>query len=452
MLTLNGGVRRPTISVIIPAFNCAQELRQALEALARSKQPPSECIVVNDSSTDSTASVAQEFVAIVLTTSGRNGPAKARNAGATAARGDILFFLDADVCVQPQTIDQITAAFSTDPGLSALIGSYDEEPGSQDFLSQYRNLMHCFVHQQGQEQASTFWSGCGAIRRLAFDEMRGFDESYRRPAIEDIELGYRLLQAGRKIVLDRTLKVKHLKRWTFWALVRTDILDRGIPWTELILRDRRMPNDLNLHLSQRVSVALAFLTFCLTACAAIYWRGYFLVPLFAFVFFLLCRYWLDAASPKQSKAANAGLLAATLSIAGLAYLHHMLALIPPLLLSQVLLFSRHRYAESLATRRRRFRWPAAVYLLLSLAACIYYLPSHHLIFAVFAVLATMGILNSQFYLFLAAKRGFFFAAAAIPFHLLYHFYNGISFIAGVASHGWRSTFLSRSKRSGMEVR
>ena len=260
-------------------------------------------------------------------------------------------------------------------------------------------------------------------------------------------LGTGWVQSGRKIVLDRDLKVKHLKRWTFWTLIRTDILDRGIPWTELILRDRRMPNDLNLQLSQRVSVALAFLAVAAAALAAVYWRGYFLVPLFALVFFLLCRYWLDAASPSRSKAANWGLLLSTFSIASLAYLHHMLGLIPPLLLSQILLFSRHRYAESTVQRRRLWRWPAACYILLSLTACIYYLPSHSLIFFVFAVLVAMGILNSQFYLFLAGKKGVFFAVAAIPFHLLYHFYNGVSFLAGLMRHGWRSANLSKAERT-----
>ncbi len=71
--------------------------------------------------------------------------------------------------------------------------------------------------------------------------MSGFDASYKRPAIEDIELGYRLRHAGRRILLDRDLRVKHLKKWTFWGLLKTDVLDRGIPWTELILRDQRCP-------------------------------------------------------------------------------------------------------------------------------------------------------------------------------------------------------------------
>lgn len=82
-----------------------------------------------------------------------------------------------------------------DTQVDALIGSYDDDPKSPDFISQYRNLMHCSVHQTGRSEASTFWSGCGAIRREVFLESGGFDETYVRPAIEDIELGYRLTRS-----------------------------------------------------------------------------------------------------------------------------------------------------------------------------------------------------------------------------------------------------------------
>jgi hypothetical protein len=85
----------------------------------------------------------------------------------------------------------------------------------------------------------------------------GFDESYRRPAVEDIELGTRLCRAGHKIILDPDLRVKHLKRWSFGMLVRSDVFDRALPWTEIILRDRHMPNDLNLARTQRLSVGLS---------------------------------------------------------------------------------------------------------------------------------------------------------------------------------------------------
>src|SRR5204862_857518 len=110
-------------------------------------------------------------------------PGPARTPGAKAATAEILFSLDADVRVPPDTVERVVSAFA-DPTLDALIGSYDDDPASPDFLSQYKNLMHHFVHQTGRTQASTFWSGCGAIRREVFLKYSGFDESYGRPAIE----------------------------------------------------------------------------------------------------------------------------------------------------------------------------------------------------------------------------------------------------------------------------
>ena len=89
--------------------------------------------------------------------------------------------------------------------------------------------MHCYVHQQSKRQACTFWTGCGAIRRSVFLEHSGFSERYLRPAIEDIELGYRLHSAGRRMILDREVQVKHLKHWTFWNVVKTDIMDGECP-------------------------------------------------------------------------------------------------------------------------------------------------------------------------------------------------------------------------------
>ena len=106
--------------------------------------------------------------------------------------------------------------------------------------------------------ASTFWSGCGAIRKAVFLESGGFSADYRRPAIEDIELGARLVRAGRRIVLRKDVQATHLKRWTFLGLLKADVWDRGVPWTELILREGRgLPNDLNLKTAERLSALLA---------------------------------------------------------------------------------------------------------------------------------------------------------------------------------------------------
>ncbi len=151
----------------------------------------------------------------------------------------------------------MVAAFRREPALAALFGSYDARPGAQNFLSQYKNLFHHYVHQNSVAEATTFWAGCGAIRREVFLRLGGFDATYGRPSIEDIELGYRLTRAGHRVRLCHEIQVTHLKRWTARSLVLTDIRDRGVPWMELLLRGRVYPSDLNLNQGNRISVVCA---------------------------------------------------------------------------------------------------------------------------------------------------------------------------------------------------
>jgi glycosyltransferase involved in cell wall biosynthesis len=248
---------------------------------------------VDDGSTDGSAQVALEFGAKVLSTGGRLGPASARNIGAQAASGGILLFVDADVCVHSDTIGKIAAEFDNDPSLDALMGSYDDSPSVSYFLSQYRNLLHCFVHQTSPRRAATFWAGCGAIRKSVFLNFGGFNEMYQAPAIEDIELGYRLAQDNRNLILCPEIQVKHLKRWSLRSMVRTDFFYRALPWSRLTLRSGHMPDSLSLRISQRISVVLVFLTTMMAAYLALHWHAYFLTPLFATFFILLSGYWVE---------------------------------------------------------------------------------------------------------------------------------------------------------------
>ena len=251
-----------TVSVIVPVYNGGEKFRLCLKSLMEASPPPTEIIVVADGDTDGSWQVAEAFEIQLLKLPTRGGPARARNVGARTAQGAILFFVDADVTVPLDAVSRVTMAFEREPHLAAVFGSYDDEPGETNFLSQYRNLLHHYVHQSGREEASTFWGACGAIRRELFLAMGGFDEGYDRPSIEDIELGYRLMNAGYRIRLCKTLQVKHLKRWNLVSMLRTDLFVRAMPWTELILRDRRFINDLNTDLSGRASVIVVFLLLC----------------------------------------------------------------------------------------------------------------------------------------------------------------------------------------------
>lgn len=246
------------LTVIIPVYNGGQSFRKCLESIENSWRSPDEVIVVSDGDTDGSWQLAETFGARVVRLPSSNGPARARNVGASMAAEGILFFVDADVTLHQDTIGRVEQEFLQNTDLAALIGSYDDAPGAENFLSQYKNLFHRYTHQVSSEMASTFWGACGAIRKSAFEAVGGFDESYRRPCIEDIELGYRLKRAGYSIRLCKDIQVKHLKRWEPLSLLRAEILYRALPWTELILSDRQFDADLNLSHVNRISVVCVF--------------------------------------------------------------------------------------------------------------------------------------------------------------------------------------------------
>jgi GT2 family glycosyltransferase len=243
-----------TTSVIIPARNAERELAACLRSVRSSVGIQPEIIVVDDDSRDCTSVMAGEFeVDHLLRLARQSGPAIARNAGARLASGQILIFLDADVILKPDTISRLADAIHSGRW-TAVFGSYCDQPTAPGLVSQFRNLLHHFTHQSSQPEAGTFWSGCGAVHRDVFWSVGGFLEQYSDPSIEDIEFGMRLRDQGHKIRLDAGIMVTHQKRWTLFATIQTDIFRRGIPWTRLLMSRGRIPNDLNLRWSQRLSV------------------------------------------------------------------------------------------------------------------------------------------------------------------------------------------------------
>jgi glycosyltransferase involved in cell wall biosynthesis len=387
------GAEAPVISVIVPVHNSADELRQCLEHLAASTYTRFEIIVVDDGSTDESAQVAVDLGARLLHLEQRCGPAGARNRGAEMARGEYLFFLDADVCAHPETLQQLATAFAQAPDVDAVFGSYDTRPTARNVLSQYKNLFHHFVHQNSDARATTFWSGCGAVRRSVFQKLGGFDISYGRPCIEDIELGARLHKSGHRILLDKNIQVTHLKRWTLWNIFKSDIMDRGIPWTELMLRERDMPNNLNVKYSQRISVVLAYGLLIILGIGVWYYRQLLFVPLGLFLAIAFFDYW----SVKRRYCTLVRFLAA---VGGLG----LLALVG-----------------------YTFKW----WPLLPLA----------LIVGIVAI-------NFRFYKFFLEQHHQLLFVLVLPLHLLYYLYCGVAFGLGVSLHLWKNRIFNRQRRKG----
>lgn len=247
----------------MPVYNGIGYIEKSLPPLARmmEKGEVEEVIVVDDSSTDESAQYASSLGIRVIPSGGRLGPGAARNMAARLASGNVLWFVDADVVIHDDAVRYIQDAFRVHD-VVAIFGSYDEKPPASNFLSQYKNLIHHYYHHGGKREASTFWSGCGAVRKEAFNEAGGFDiELYKRPSIEDIELGYRMINAGGKIILNPKMQSTHLKEWRLLNLLHTEIFCRAIPWSRLMLKKTGIVNDLNVGKMEQLRAIVACLFF-----------------------------------------------------------------------------------------------------------------------------------------------------------------------------------------------
>ena len=163
----------PTLSFVVPAHNEEHELPatlQAIHAAARASERSYELIVVDDASTDATAEIAQRFEARVIAVNLRQ-IAAVRNAGARVARGDILFFVDADTHIAPSHvslgIEALEAGFA---GGSARVRVDAAVPFWADLFLKIFATFYFAARL-----------GVGAFiftKRASFEAVGGFDEQY----------------------------------------------------------------------------------------------------------------------------------------------------------------------------------------------------------------------------------------------------------------------------------
>ena len=261
----------PTISLVMPTISWDETFSRCARAALAALQPGDEALIVFDGIPSEPPAWLLENRTRLLSTGHRQGPAAARNLAASEATGVIMVFIDADVEIHPDALDRLRAHFATDPDRTAVFGSYDDQPAAPGLVSRFRNLLHHYTHSSQPGPASSFWAGCGAIRRDDFLAVGGFDaEVYPRPSIEDIELGLRLSDRGGRIALDPAIQGKHHKRWSLRSMLVTDIRQRAIPWSQLLLQRRELPATLNINFTARFSAA-ASLVLWSSVPAALVW-------------------------------------------------------------------------------------------------------------------------------------------------------------------------------------
>jgi GT2 family glycosyltransferase len=206
----------PRFSVVIPAFNAAATLARAIESVRAQSWPAHEIIVVDDGSTDATAGIARQFGDVVrLIQQNNSGVSVARNAGAAAATGDWLAFLDADDWYAPDRLKLHAEWIAEDAALDCLTGDYEyrDEAGTLlgTSMAQHESGRSMLAKAAGEvrvvmetpaEMVAFVADHFGdthtlAVPRARFIELGGYPTGFK--VCEDVHFLTRLMAKSRRI-------------------------------------------------------------------------------------------------------------------------------------------------------------------------------------------------------------------------------------------------------------
>jgi O-antigen biosynthesis protein len=229
----------PRVSVVVCTFNGGRTLRGTLEGIERVEYPELEVIVVDDGSTDDTAEVAAGFdVRLIRTPNG--GLGSARNVGAAAATGEIVAYLDDDACPDPHWAHYLADTFDR-TGSVAVGGPNIPPPGANAVAETVARSPGGPIHVLVSDTEAEHIPGCNfSIRKDVLEELGGFDPQFRA-AGDDVDLCWRLQEAGRRIGFNPAAMVWHHRRDSVRAYWRQQC---GYGHAEALL-ERKWPHRYN---------------------------------------------------------------------------------------------------------------------------------------------------------------------------------------------------------------
>ena len=256
------------ISIIIPVYNGERFIRHCLNSIFANKvNVPFQVIVIDDGSTDNTGKIIQQFPCLYFRIE-KSGVAAARNFGIRKAKGEIIFFFDADVRLKEDTIERFLKHFKEDKDAYIVQGMWDKKSPVPTFSSRFLLLKYTynflnFFKGKRRIEAADLATGCIAMRDEVFDLCEGFDEGYKFSGGEEHEFGLRILDKY-KIFYYSDISVDHAFGSIFKTLKK--IYKRTVNFSILSFNARNK-NFMNLHKNSvptqdKISVAIFFLLFC----------------------------------------------------------------------------------------------------------------------------------------------------------------------------------------------
>jgi len=212
---------KPFISIIIPCKNEGPNVRMTVDSiLATAPGNDKEIIVVDDGSVDCCCRFLEEdktYCGINLIPASGLGAARARNLGASVARGRYLIFCDAHITVPAGWLDQLLETFQH-PGVDAVspaIGSL-KNPAATGYGQTWNKRLETLWLPPpaggGIKAVPLLPGGCLAVRAGAFRRVGGFDDGFIVWGHEDVELSLKLWLFGFGLYINPTMKILHLFR------------------------------------------------------------------------------------------------------------------------------------------------------------------------------------------------------------------------------------------------
>ena len=188
----------PSISCIIPVYNGARFLAEALDSVLAQTRPPTEIIVIDDGSTAATPEVARAYARHARYERQENaGPASARNRGIDLAGGDFISFLDADDRWHPEKIERQMRVLESDPAAGICI-TYLQNFWVDELAAERERLRdHNFA-----KPMPGYVCQCLLARRAAFESVGRFDESKRLGEDQDWYLRAERAGVKREIITE----------------------------------------------------------------------------------------------------------------------------------------------------------------------------------------------------------------------------------------------------------
>jgi GT2 family glycosyltransferase len=223
-----------SISVIIPNYNGGATIGRCLDAVFSSQYDDFEAIVVDDCSTDDSVGLIARYPCRLIRLETHAGAGRARNIGAAAGKGEILFFIDADCVVLPDTLSAVDGGVPED-GRSVVGGTYTALPYDNDFYSVFQSV---FIHYSETKKPEPDYiaSHAMAMRRSVFERTGGFPEKFM-PILEDVEYSHRLRRAGYRLVSHPSILVRHIFRFTLGRSLR-NAYRKARYWTMYSMKNR----------------------------------------------------------------------------------------------------------------------------------------------------------------------------------------------------------------------